>query len=129
MASKSTACAASPEASQFQTLQLSLKHSQRAQGLMLKSTLRGKRCSPVESLFLIACSSSGAAACLEPIRVPLPPLVSAAPNSSVHSAYDDEDACVGEDELTVIAEDDREDDGGLGAAKIRGGEVPEDLRG
>ncbi|KAF8182756.1 hypothetical protein K438DRAFT_2165600 [Mycena galopus ATCC 62051] len=76
-----------------------------------KSTLRGKQCSPVESLFLIACSSSGAAACLEPIRVPLPPLVSAAPNSSVHTTHDNEDVWVDEDELTVIAEDDREDDG------------------
>ncbi|KAF8182759.1 hypothetical protein K438DRAFT_1975400 [Mycena galopus ATCC 62051] len=75
-----------------------------------KSTLRGKRRSPVKGLFSIACSSSGAAACLEPIRVPLPPLVSAAPNGSAHGADDDEDAWVDEDELTVIADDDDRDD-------------------
>ncbi|KAF7350757.1 hypothetical protein MSAN_01636800 [Mycena sanguinolenta] len=76
--------------------------------------LRGKRRSPVKGLFSVASSSVTAQACVQPIRVPLPPLVSSASlvdsDSDSSDDDDDDDAWVDEDDLTVIAEDDRQDD-------------------
>ncbi|KAJ7252347.1 hypothetical protein B0H12DRAFT_1323849 [Mycena haematopus] len=71
-----------------------------------KTTPRGKRRSPVKGLFSV--SASSAANCVQPIRVPLPPLVSSA--SIIDEAEDDDDegAWVDEDDLTVTADDDWE---------------------
>ncbi|KAJ6477011.1 hypothetical protein C8R45DRAFT_1008560 [Mycena sanguinolenta] len=65
-----------------------------------KAAPRSKRRSPVKGLFSVS-ASSAAASCVQPIRVPLPPLVSSA---SVVDSDDDDDAWVDEDDVTLVDE-------------------------